>query len=200
MKGISRTITHMGMEERSFLMENITKVIFKKAKRVVMVSSRTSQVVNMKEHGWMTNSMALEKRYGIMELRHIKESSSMGKRMEGADLSGMMGLITRETLSMGFFTVMELITSESQIKHSQGNSKREESREKENQSGLTVVSTRVTLRMVKKMVMARSSSQTETFTLENSTKAKCMASLYLLMLKKVSRDMVNGEKGSALLG
>ena len=98
MKVISRMITHMGMEERFFLMENITKVIFKKAKRVVMVSSRTSQVVNMKGLGWMTNSMALEKRYGIMELRHMKESSSMGKRMEGADLSGMTGLTMRETL------------------------------------------------------------------------------------------------------
>ena len=75
MKGISRTITHMGMEERSFLMENITKVIFKKAKLVVMVSSRTSQVVNMRVRGWMTNSMALEKRYGIMAQRHMKESS-----------------------------------------------------------------------------------------------------------------------------
>ena len=101
---------------------------------------------------------------------------------------------------MACFMAMGLITSESQIKHSQANSKREESREKENQSGLTAVNTRVTLRMAKKMVMARSSLQTETFTLENSTKVKCMASLYILMLKKVSRDMVNGEKASALLG
>jgi hypothetical protein len=74
MRVISRRITHMAMEERSFLMENITKVIFKRAKPVVMGSSRISQVVNMKGAGWMTNSMALEKRYGIMELRHMKES------------------------------------------------------------------------------------------------------------------------------
>jgi len=200
MKVISRTITHMAMEERSFLMENITKVIFKKAKRVVMVSSRTSQVVNMKERGWMTNSMGLEKRYGIMAQRHMKESSLMGKRMEGADLSGMTGLTMRGTLLMVCFMAMALITSGSQIKHSQGSSKREESREKENQSGPMVVNIRVTLRMAKKMVMARSSLQTETFILENSTKVKCMASLFILMLKKVSRDMVNGEKASALLG
>jgi hypothetical protein len=74
MRVISRRITHTAMGERSFLMENITKVIFKRAKLVVMGSSRTSQVVNMRAAGWMTNSMALEKRYGIMELRHMKES------------------------------------------------------------------------------------------------------------------------------
>lgn len=75
MRVISRTTIPMAMEERSFLMENITKVIFKKAKRVAMASSKTYQVVNMKEVGWMTNSTALARRYGIMELRHMKESS-----------------------------------------------------------------------------------------------------------------------------
>lgn len=98
------------------------------------------------------------------------------------------------------FMDMAHITSRSRRRHFLDNSKREESREMVNQSGLMDASIRATLKMARKMVMALSSLQTETFTLENSTKAKCMVSLYLLMLIKVSKDTVNGEKASVLLG
>ena len=75
MREISKMIILMAMEERSFLMVNTTKVISKKAKQVVMASFRTYLVENTKAPGWMTNSMALEKKYGIMEQKLMKESS-----------------------------------------------------------------------------------------------------------------------------
>ena len=64
-------------------------------------------------------------------------------------------------------------------------------------NGMMVVNIKVTTEMGRRMVMALSSSQMETFILGNSWTERCMASRSLLMSRREASVMVNGVMESA---
>jgi hypothetical protein len=72
--------------------------------------------VNMKANGQMINSMALAKRFGIMDLRSMKVTLLEERSMAKEDLSGMMGLIMKVILKMEFFMELVFISSKNLIR------------------------------------------------------------------------------------
>jgi len=143
---------------------------------VAMVSSRTSLVVNMKALGCKINSTASAKRSGIMELRRMKESSLMERKMEGAGSSGRTGHTMRATLSMDCFTDMAHTTLKSLTRPSLVSSKREGLKVKENHGGLTAANTKDTSKMERRMAMAPSNLQMATSILASSMRVRCTGS------------------------
>lgn len=99
---------------------------------------------------------------------------------------------------MVYSTGTALTTLRSQRRLSRASFIKDALRVRENLSGPTVVNIKDTSRMAKRMVMAHSSSQMETFILASLTRARCMASLYSSTLRGASRDMESGamESGS----
>ena len=73
-RGISFWTSHMGMVVKYSQTVNITRGISRKAKQMDKESSKILMEASMKVIGKMISSMALEKRFGIMELKPTRES------------------------------------------------------------------------------------------------------------------------------
>ena len=120
MKETSSMISLTVMAERFSLMESIMKASLMKEKLMVKAYSRISVGANTKVLGSMTNKKGLEKRSGIMELKHTKENLLMARKMAEVGSSGVMVPTTREILLMACSTVTALTTSTNKKKLSEG--------------------------------------------------------------------------------
>lgn len=124
MKASSEETNLMEKAERYLPTESTTLEILLMEKPMDTVYSKISMEVNMKVAGKKISNMALEKRYGIMEQKPMREILLKGKRMEKANLCGAMALTMKVILLIAYSKASALISSKRKIKLTMGNSMR----------------------------------------------------------------------------
>jgi hypothetical protein len=93
----------MDMAVKYLQMENIMKVSSERGKQTDLAFFKTSMEENTKVNGKMINSTVLVRRFGIMEMRPMRASSLMVKKMAAVDFYGKTAHTMKVISLMDYF-------------------------------------------------------------------------------------------------
>lgn len=106
MKASLPWISKMAMEGKSSPMANTMSATLPMIKPTGSELFKISMVGNTKATGEMTSNMVSERRFGTMELKHMKAISLKARKTARASFLGAMALTTKATLLMDFSRVL----------------------------------------------------------------------------------------------